>query len=93
MNGDLISRSALMKEIESLQVSVTGLRAGRGILHEFMKQYRASVLKIVDEAPTAYDVDKVVEQLRYPDNFTIVCGRHYTTVDRAVEIVKAGGVE
>lgn len=41
---------------------------------------------------TAYDVDKVVEQLEDPNNYTIVSGKHFTTVERANEAVKAGYV-
>lgn len=39
---------------------------------------------------TAYDVEKVIEELQSPNNFTIVAGKHFTLVDRSVEIVKAG---
>ena len=61
--SDLISRKAVMDEISSLTVTVTGLRAGKGILNQFAEEYKKSVLRILDEARTAYDVDKVVEQL------------------------------
>ena len=50
--SDLISRSALMQEIKSLTVIVTGLRAGKGILNEYAKQYRDTLLRIVNEQPT-----------------------------------------
>ena len=50
--SDLISRSALMQEIKSLTVIVTGLRAGKGILNEYAKQYRDALLRIVNEQPT-----------------------------------------
>jgi hypothetical protein len=52
-----------MEEINSLTVTITGLRAGKGVLSQFAVEYKKSILKIIDEAPTAYDVDKVVEQL------------------------------
>ncbi len=52
MNNDLISRAALSEELSSLRITITGLRAGKGVLHEFMTEYRKSVLRIVDEAPT-----------------------------------------
>lgn len=42
----------LRDEIASLQVTVTGLRAGKGVLNEYMQQYRDSVLRIIDEQPT-----------------------------------------
>ena len=63
MQNDLISRSTLLKEIKSLTVTVTGLRAGKGILSEYANQYKESLLRIVNEQPTAYDVDAVVERL------------------------------
>ena len=44
-------------------------------------------------APTAFDKEKVIEELRNPDNYTIVAGKHFTTVDRSVEIVEKGGIE
>lgn len=61
--GDLISRSTFAEEIKSLEVTVVGLRASKGVLHEYMKQYRESVLRIIDEQPTAYDVGTIVNQL------------------------------
>ena len=51
MNNDLISRKALAEELSSLTMVVTGLRAGKGVLREFMTEYQKSVLRIVDEAP------------------------------------------
>ncbi len=106
MSGDLISRSVAMEEIESLRVTVTGLRAGKGILHEIMEQYKASVLRVIDEAPTAYDVDKVVEKLEDEKGIAfltlantgdkvrdVVYDEVMVYLNTAIEIVKAGGVE
>lgn len=59
MSNDLISRSALVEEIDSLYMSITGLRSGKGVLLKFAEEYKKSVLKCIDEAPTAYDVDAV----------------------------------
>ncbi len=52
MASDLISRSALLEEVKFLRVTVTGLRAGKGILHEYTKQYRDTLLRIINEQPT-----------------------------------------
>lgn len=49
--SDLISRSKLKEEAESLRVTVTGLRNGKGILSEYAKHYRESFLKMIDEQP------------------------------------------
>lgn len=48
----LIDANALAKELSSLSMIVTGIRAGKGVLREYMTEYRKSVLRIVDEAPT-----------------------------------------
>ena len=106
MNGDLISRSRLMEEIRGLRVTVTGLRAGKGILSEFEKQYRESVLKAIDNQPTAYDVNKVVEQLEGEKGIAfltlantgdkvrdVVYDEVMVYLNTAIEIVKAGGVK
>ena len=90
MSGDLISRSALMEEIKSLQVTVTGLRAGNGILREIMEQYKASVLRVIDEAPTAYNLDKVVEQLEEAKSNYNGESAEFWTYREAIRIVKAG---
>ena len=42
----------LAKEVSSLRVSVTGLRAGKGVLSAYAKKFKKSVLKIIDEAET-----------------------------------------
>ena len=51
----------------------------------------------VDEVPTAYDVDKVVEQLEaeknpfYREDGSLMCNRPNIRIDKAIEIVKVGG--
>lgn len=65
------------------------------------------VESLIDAQPTAYDVDKVVEQLREKqekletdifaresDNwYGQYCNGIHEGIDKAIEIVKAGGVE
>lgn len=99
MSDDLISRKALMEEIDSLTISITGLRAGKGVLVKFMEEYKKSVLKCIDEAPTAYDVDAVCEEL---EKFTKgECTLHECGIrsercsacmaGKAIDIVRNGG--
>lgn len=52
VKDDLISRKAVHKELANLQMCVAGLRFGKGVLDEFMKKYRESVLLIVGKQPT-----------------------------------------
>nr|DAK50939.1 MAG TPA: hypothetical protein [Caudoviricetes sp.]DAR39027.1 MAG TPA: hypothetical protein [Caudoviricetes sp.]DAZ79591.1 MAG TPA: hypothetical protein [Caudoviricetes sp.] len=52
---------------------------------------------IIDEQPTAYDVDKVVERLEkeknpnYREDGSMMGERAAIEIDKAIEIVKAGG--
>lgn len=48
----IIDADELTEELSSLTTTITGLRAGKGVLREFMTEYRKSVLRIVDEQPT-----------------------------------------
>lgn len=97
MNNDLISRVALSEELSSLRITITGLRAGKGVLHEFMTEYRKSVLRIVDEAP-AIDAEPVrhgrwMFKSTYYDSFGDLmrelscsnCGRYVQVYDEATE--------
>lgn len=83
--SDLISRSQLLKQIETWGGCVEAL-------HEY-----------IQNMPTAYDIDKVVEELEKLQTYNMslvtlmsdlqksgVC-RHYICLEDAIEIVKAGG--
>ena len=80
--SDLISRSELIKHFEAIQQqeNVVGL--------EFI-----AMIDEIKEQPTAYDVDKVVEELELhsfelgTDSLPV----HYVRLNEAIEIVKAGG--
>lgn len=49
------------------------------------------VMQDIEEIPTAYDVDAVCEEIESPFNYTIINGKHVTTTERVIEIVKNGG--
>ena len=92
--NDLISRRELIKHFEAIQQEehVIGL--------EFV-----ATIDEIKEQPTAYDVDKVVEELKkHKDTtdlttvdeemvvgFTIYQGAFNDAIDKAIEIVKRGG--
>lgn len=53
-----------------------------------------TMLDVIDKYPTAYDVDKVVEKLKY--NIISQIGKDEVTripLDKAIEIVKGGVVD
>ena len=81
--SDLISRSELIKHFEAIQQqeNVVGL--------EFI-----AMIDEIKEQPTAYDVDKVVEELELHsfELGTDTIPAHYVRLNEAIEIVKQGGV-
>lgn len=91
--GRLIDANKLNTEFDEI---LTALKSGMG-KESITREEFAEAIEIlkgcVDEQPTAYDVSKVVAELEHPNNYTIVAGHHYTTVDRAIDIVKRGGAE
>lgn len=92
MNNDLISRSALLEEINNFSMRITGSANAMALV--IMDETKKSIMRMVEEQPTAYDVDKVVEQLEkakyeddlYPCNLAV-------EIEEAKSIVKSGGIE
>lgn len=74
---------------------------------DFRRVSLATLASVIDAQPTAYDVDKVVEQLREQqekletdifaresDNcYGQYCNGIHEGIDKAIEIIKAGGVD
>lgn len=62
MSNDLISRSALLKEINNFSIRITGSANAMAIA--IMEETKKSIVKMIDEQPTAYDnMCKIMEQL------------------------------
>lgn len=64
---------------------------------KYNKSQMKSILDFIDKQPTTYDVDKVVEQLK-TDSLIKLYGsgnsdNYLIPVKRAIEIVKAGGID
>lgn len=81
--SDLISRSELIKHFEAIQQqeNVVGL-------------VFVAAIDEIKEQPTAYDVDKVIEELELHsfELGTDTLPVHYVRLSEAIEIVKQGGV-
>ena len=74
MSNDLISRSALISHIESES-------------RQWGADYDTEqILGDIEDAPTVYDVEKVVEQIK------TLSKANYVTKDDVLKIVKGGGV-
>ena len=72
--------------------------AGMTIANSYSVNKANALCELIDAQPIAFDLDKVVEQLKdeqelsYAD-FEIYAEEHYRGLGRAVEIVKRGGVD
>lgn len=96
MSGDLISRSELIKEMRKLHPNWHLETMGH-----LVKAGIEECVEIAKSQPTAYNVDKVVEQFeRKKSNEEDYCVEDREVVkfcngviDGFIEIVKAGGVE
>ena len=64
---------------------------------KYNKSQMKSILDFIDAQPTAYDVDKVVEQLKTDSSVKLYgsgnSDNYHIPVKRAIEIVKAGGID
>lgn len=59
MENDLISRRALLKEILSLTITITGFCEERSVLREVLTEYRKAILRTINETH-AVDAVEVV---------------------------------
>ena len=94
--SDLISRSELLEEIKSLSIVLNGKQI-------FSDDAKDTILRIINEQPTAYSVDKVVKELeklkmRYfltiantgDEKSDFAYENVGNALDKAIEIVKVG---
>lgn len=56
-NDELIDRKVLQEEIESLTMTITGMRSGKTITIQALEEYKKSILRIIDEQPTVHEND------------------------------------
>lgn len=90
--GRLIDEDELVEEIKSLKIVLDGKDI-------FPTAAKDTVLRIISEQPTAYDQNEVVEQLEkeknplYREDGSLMGERTVIRIDKAIEIVKGGGVD
>ena len=80
-------------DVDELKKQITGMT----IKNHYSVKRANALCKLLDEQPTAFDVDKVVQQLEKRSTLAKPVGwtKSYEIVilNDAVEIVKGGGVE
>ena len=87
--SDLISRSELIEEIKSLSIVLNG----KQIFPDYAKD---TILRIINEQPTAYSIDKVIEELEEKKQNALEVEesiKEYNVWNDAIEIVKLHGKE
>ena len=95
--SDLISRSEVNDVIDELEVYTSG-RSNTMKVEVSVLQLQRFINKLKN-IPTAYDVDKVVERLEkeknpnYREDGSLMGERAAIEIDKAIEIVKGGGVD
>ena len=50
-SDDLIDRKTLKEEVESFRITITGMRNGKTITAWALREYKKSILRIIDEQP------------------------------------------
>lgn len=88
MANDLISRKALMQEIEKSMNNNPHTEPKVKVNHE---QEHKHFMCLLSKQPTAYDVEKVVEEL--DEYITKIVGRNSALYQTIMRIVREGGVE
>lgn len=101
--SDLISRSEMIKTIEEHYINLTNDNVPRSI-----PDFYSEMQKLVYNQPTAFDTEKVVEQLESEKRYGSKYDSYYEenlyrgemfendvnnkTIDKAIDIVKKGGL-
>ena len=97
----LIDADALLEQYNLKDATKYGNKDAEQQAHSYSTMMLYEIADMIEDAPTAYDPDKVVEQLKglhegykCTDNEFqrgAKAGSHYV-LNRAIEIVKGGGV-
>ena len=76
----MIDEKKLIEEIKSFRMIVTGIRSGKGILREFEKHYKESILRIIDEQQKVGEWIPCSKQLPNDAN-DVLCFYEYRSMD------------
>ena len=91
----LIDADALLEQYNLKDATKYGNKDSEQQAHSYSTMMLYEIADMIEDAPTAYDTDKVVEQLN--DKFRVVRTDEdlewNRAMDEAITIVKGGGVE
>lgn len=97
----LIDADLLTEKIKRYRCILNGLRNGKGLLSTAADQYRRGILQIIDDQPTAFEKEKVIDQLNDTKDFPhddsaaeITSTRIWNkAITKSIKIVEKGGIE
>lgn len=103
MSNDLISRKVLFDELSSLRIELNGISC-RKEFKKTVKEVLDCVKHVVEDQPTAFDKEKVIEELKsaigdihYTEDgsFNGKCIEDFEFIQAktALELVEKGGIE
>jgi len=108
MSDDLISRSYLLEQYALKDCKKYGNETAEQQTKSYDTMMMYEIAGMIEDAPTAYDVDKVIEQLEDKALEHAITGQQYGEdgyglheteeqlikqgIEEAIEIVKSGGV-
>lgn len=87
MNNDLISRKVLLDELNSLRVELNGISRKKEF-NKIQKEIMNSVIHIVEDQPTEFDKEKVIEMVSQYNDLI----KNYA-LNQILEVIKEGGIE
>lgn len=70
-------------------------RSCKSLLTNIISNHHKKVIEVIEQQPTAYDIDKVVAQLEALDNAEVDYYSSNDVIDRidAIDLVRAGGID
>lgn len=93
----LIDADALLEQYNLKDATKYGNKNAEQQAHSYSTLMLYEIADMIEDAPTAYDVDKVVEQLESLSNaeadYYYASSNDVIDRDDAIEIVKGGGVD
>ena len=100
MSDDLISRNAVMDYLREQKANVIIQKNKNGFVSadvcDGMSSAIEAFINFIVQAPTAYDVDKVVEKLVFQTSGLTTWAEdeaYKLGLTKAIEIVKSGGID
>lgn len=82
----LIDADALLEQYNLKDATKYGNKDAEQQAHSYITMMLYEIADMIEDAPTAYDTDKVVEQIK------ILAPANYVSKDDVLKIMKGGGV-